>query len=82
MRKEMDLEHRINMMKLSQMAFHQNNKSRFVVNRICSCCGVLITEKDVVFIGENSMGVWFNHKSCNATMIQVGDSSIEGPRVH
>lgn len=63
----------IHLIKLKQLTFHQNNKHRFSVDRVCSGCKKRITSSDVMFIGESEVGVWFNHDICKSTMLQLND---------
>lgn len=73
--------HKVEAVKLAQLTFHQLNHHRFKVDRNCSCCKQHITENNVMFIGENKLGVWFNCKNCDSTMINPTDKVLKGPQV-
>jgi len=50
--------------------FHNSNKHRFNFSRKCSCCSKEINQDEMTFIGETSIGIWFNCNHCNSTMVQ------------
>lgn len=52
-------------MKEKQETFHQENKHKFKLERKCSSCSRNINENSVMFIGQNTLGVWFNCEHCN-----------------
>lgn len=37
--------------------------------KICSCCKKQLQTKDCINIGRNDLGLWFNCKNCNSTML-------------
>lgn len=67
-------------MKQQQEIFHKENKNKYTLERKCSCCSRNITEKNVMFIGQNTLGVWFNCPHCDSTMLQPLNSCLKHNR--
>ena len=69
------------LIRLKQISFHQNNRHRFKVNRKCSACKNKIGRLDVMFIGQNDLGLWYVHNGCGTTMLELGKKRFKGPEI-